>query len=48
MKSGVVVVKLYYCSFLRSSKDKHLMPSNISKLVVALGVYSFCNDVYSE
>jgi len=46
--SGLVVVHLYYVLFLRSSVDKHPMPSNISKLVVTPGLYSFCNDVSSE
>jgi len=44
----IVVVQLYYCPFLRSLMDKHLMPSNSSELVVAPGFYSFCNDAQSE
>jgi len=45
---GVVVVQLYYVLFMRSSKDKHPMPSNISELAVAPGFYSFYNDLSLE
>jgi len=46
--SGVVVVQLYYVLFLRTSVDKHTMPSNSSEIAVTPGFYSFCNEVSSE
>jgi len=47
MRSGVVVVQLYYVLFLRSSVDKHPMPSNYSEIAVAPGFHSFCNGMDS-
>jgi len=34
--------------FLRYSVDKHPMPSNSSEIVVAPGLYSFCNHLSSK
>jgi len=44
----IVVVHLYYCPFLRSSVDKHSMPSNSFGITVTPGFYYFCNYKYSE
>jgi hypothetical protein len=46
--SEVMLVQFYYVLFLRSSVDKHLMPTNFSKIVVAPEFHFFCNDMTPE
>ena len=43
-----MVVQFYYVLVLRSLVDKHPKISNSFEIVVALGFYSFCNDISSE